>query len=217
MAGLDPAIHEFSNGPNSSYDRSRSGMIPMGGVEKLPDARLQIDGSIGTELCRLGFIRFRDFASYVQKLPYGRTSDPSRFLLVLSEGRGTCSSKHALIAAAAQECSLGIQLWLGFYEMAEANTPGVGPVLSSYGLESILEAHCYLKFDGQCIDLTGLGTGDISLRMISEQRIEPQQIGPNKAGLHREQMDRWRTAKKLGFSPQELWEIREACIRALSK
>jgi hypothetical protein len=58
----------------------------------------------------------------VRSLPYGRNSDHSDWRLVLGEGRGTCSTKHALLADLARENRRHVALMLGIYEMDEDNT-----------------------------------------------------------------------------------------------
>ena len=64
-------------------------------------------------------------------------------MAVLTEGCGTCSSKHALLAGLAAAQRLPVALMLGIYLMNERNTPGIGPVLARYGLAEIPEAHCF--------------------------------------------------------------------------
>jgi hypothetical protein len=49
-----------------------------------------------------GVADFRAAGRYLQHLPYGRTADRADFVAVLREGRGTCSTKHALLAALAR-------------------------------------------------------------------------------------------------------------------
>ena len=50
-----------------------------------------------------GLSDFGQLTAHVQSLEYGRTSKPEDPLAVLQEGRGTCSSKHRLLAAVAHE------------------------------------------------------------------------------------------------------------------
>src|SRR5215472_5557110 len=92
---------------------------------------------------------FRDAAHLVAALPYGRGSKRSDHLMVLFENKGTCSTKHGLLALLAQEQNLPIALYLGIYEMNGLNTPGVGPVLETNCLTAIPEAHSYLKYGSQ--------------------------------------------------------------------
>ena len=82
----------------------------------------------------LGAGDFAAAARYVRQIPYGRITERSRYWLVLDEGRGTCTTKHATLAALARKQGIDVRLMLGIYEMSERNTPGVGPVLSAHGL-----------------------------------------------------------------------------------
>ncbi len=146
-------------------------------------------------------------------LPYGRNSDRSNYRLVLEEGRGTCSTKHALLAALAQEHDRPVKLRLGIYEMDGINTPGVGPVLRRYGMDFIPEAHCYLVYRGARVDLTVAGEKK-SLPFLDEEEIEPGGIGAYKVQRHREFVREWAMARSL--KPEMAWQAREECIQALT-
>ena len=50
--------------------------------------------------------------TYIRRLPYGRNTDRSDILRVLREGKGTCSTKHALLACLAQEQGIPLELTL---------------------------------------------------------------------------------------------------------
>jgi len=148
-------------------------------------------------------------------LPYGRNTDRSDYRLVLEEGRGTCSTRHALLAALAREHDWPVELRLGIYEMDGRNTPGVGPVLRRYGLDLVPEAHCYLAYREVRVDLTGLGKAEEPIRaFLHEEEIEPRQIGAYKVKRHREFIRRWAMAR--GLEADTVWRAREECIRALS-
>ena len=116
--------------------------------------RLTSDGEISRLARSHGLGTFAGAVQHVRSLPYGRISDRSDYRLVLREGRGTCSTKHALLAALAQENGLVASLILGVYEMTDANTPGIADALSKHGLSSIPEAHCYLRTGHGVIDAT---------------------------------------------------------------
>ena len=187
----------------------------------LPDIVLQPVGRISAELLARGITDFRAAGRYLHQLSYGRNSRRSDFLLVLPEGRGTCSTKHALLAALAREQNLPIVLTLGIYKMHERNTPGVGIVLDKYGLSAIPEAHCYLTYRGVRIDITRSGvepTEPIS-RLLYEEAIAPEQIGDYKVQLHQRFLRGWiaekSTTASLSFA--EIWRIREKCIAALAQ
>ena len=122
--------------------------------EALPDAPLTPAGSITAAFFGAGARTYREAARLVYRLPYGRTSSRDNPMAVLTEGRGTCSTKHALLAELATEQRLPLVLMLGIYLMNERNTPGVDRVLARHGLAEIPEAHCYLMNDGLRVDVT---------------------------------------------------------------
>jgi len=178
-------------------------------------------GQIAADFSARGITNFRAAGRYLHSLPYGRNADRSDFRLVLPEGRGTCSTKHALLAELAREQDLSVVLTLGIYAMHERNTPGVGAVLNRYGLHYLPEAHCYLSYAGTRIDITRSGaepTEPID-RFLYEETIVPAQIGNYKIQLHRRFLRRWMAdtdvAKDRSFA--EVWKIREECIAALAQ
>lgn len=184
----------------------------------LPAAPLAAPGP-ETEACRQrGCATYRDVARALHELPYGRNSDRGDFRLVWPEGRGTCSTKHALLAAVAREQDLPVALRIGIYDMAETNTPGVGRLLSSHGLPSLPEAHCYLAYADLRVDITRAGVlPEAAIGAFHEEwSIEPAQIGAPKVALHQRYLRAWlRERRDLDLSFEELWAIREACIREL--
>jgi hypothetical protein len=114
-------------------------------TEWIPDFTFRRSGPFSDLLRGLGIGTFHAAAAHVRDLPYRRPRAGGDPLAVLTEGCGTCSSKHALLAAVAGEQGVvELELVLGLYEMREENTPGVAPVLEAYGLAS--EAHCYLRY-----------------------------------------------------------------------
>jgi len=187
-------------------------------LEQLTNRPLSIDGPVTRLFRTAGVDDFVGAARHLLKLPYGRIADRNKFWLVLEEGRGTCTTKHALLAELAREQNIDVRLMLGIYEMSERNTPGVGRVLSAYGLTCIPEAHCYLYYDGGRLDITGVPTGAEPIgRFLHEEPIAVDQIGAYKNDLHRRFLRDWivRTDAVQGLSVEEVWRIREECIAAL--
>ncbi len=191
----------------------------MIGVEGLPRAKLRPAGPVTARLLALGVETFEAAADHVRRLPYGRNSDRDDFQLVLSERRGTCSTKHALLAALALEQGLDVALCIGIYEMTGRNTPGVGPALERHGLPHLPEAHCYLICGGRRIDVTRAGAEPEAPidRFLYEERIEPAKIGRYKTELHERFLRGWAAESEQagGRSFEDLWSIREECIAAL--
>ena len=160
---------------------------------------------------------------YVKTLPYGRNTNRHDLSLVLSEEKGTCSSKHAFIKRIADLNRVpNVKLYIGIYKMNAKNTAGVKAVLDQYQLNYIPEAHCYLEIEGQRMDFT-FASGDfenIKSDLLKEIEIEPGQVGEFKVGFHKEYVKKWllefnKTAKK-PYAFDEMWKIREKCIKSLS-
>ncbi|MFT5819958.1 MAG: hypothetical protein ACI8ZM_001183 [Crocinitomix sp.] len=176
------------------------------------------NGPLSNECVDRGIISFLSFIEWVEQLPYGRNSDRSEYRLVLDEERGTCSTKNALVKAVALENSWdNVILCLGLFLMSEKTNPGVGAILKEANLESIPEAHTFLKINGEVRDLTGLEKGSESFEktLQLEVEIKPDQIDEYKVNWHRAQMVAY--SFENGMSPNDLWKIREKCISALSE
>jgi len=190
--------------------------------EALDAIELKADGAVTAAFLSLGMRDLQAAAKYVSRLTYGRNTHPDDPLVVLSEERGTCSTKHALLQRLAIEQRLDIALVLGIYEMTEKNTPGVGNVLHRHGLTTLPEAHCFLRAAGRRIDVTReldqVPSEAISC-FLHEEDIDPEQITDYKTVLHKQFLSKW-TAEHRGLDGRSLtdvWNIREECIAALSK
>jgi len=187
-------------------------------LEQLTNRPLASDGPVTRLFRAAGIQDFVAAAHHLWKLPYGRIADRDQLGLVLSEGRGTCTTKHALLAELAREQRIDVQLTLCIYEMSERNTPRVGKVLSRYGLSCIPEAHCYLRYGGERIDVTGVPAGAEPIEeFLCEEPIAVGQIGVYKNDLHKRFLSEWITRTEVvhGRSLEEVWRIREECIAAL--
>lgn len=179
---------------------------------------LRPSGNITDGFTRLGIHDFRAAAAYVAGLRYGRNTDRGAALAVLSEQRGTCSTKHALLHRLAIEQEIDVPLMLAIYLMDARNTPGVRDVLKKYGIAGIPEAHCYIRCRGKRVDATSRA-GHRVLTLVHEEEISPEQIGNYKVNLHRRFLRHWaeETALSYTYGMEELWQIREECISALEK
>ncbi len=184
----------------------------------LPEKQLAASGEASAQFLALGIDDYREAARFTNQLPYGRNADRANFRLVLPERRGTCSTKHALLAALAIEQRLPIHLTLGIYEMSERNTPGLGAVLSKHGLAFVPEAHCYLIYNGTRIDVTrdAVIAAEPIARFLHEETIAPEQIGDYKVAMHQAWMREWVAREMPNRNWEQVWKIREACIAALS-
>ena len=186
--------------------------------DALPAKQFDAAGEVSGEFRALGIDDYQAAARFIHQLPYGRNADRANFRLVLPERRGTCSTKHALLAALALEQRLPVHLTLGIYEMTERNTPGVGTVLSKHGLAFVPEAHCYLTYNGVRIDVTrdAVSPAEPITRFLHEETITPAQIGDYKVSMHRGWIRDWVARAMPHRNWEEIWKIREECIAALT-
>jgi len=172
------------------------------------------EGNISSLFKAKNLMSYHQACDYVWHLPYGRTSDPYNFESVLTEGKGTCSSKHALLKLLADEIGLDIELVMGIYPMKENNTPGVGVILEKSKFEYVPEAHCYLRYEGSRVDLTRFGAeaAEEINEFFTEVQLQPKELATVKAKIHRQFL-----VEKYGEGEFDLiWQVREACIAALS-
>lgn len=173
---------------------------------------------LSKRLRELGVLSFLEAITFIKKLPYGRNSDRSNPDLVLEELKGTCSTKHAVLRKIAAEQSIGgVRLLLCMFKMNAQNTPKVEDILGFNDLEYIPEAHCILEINGHMIDVTNADSdfSRIQNDVIEMFEIQPKQIGNFKLNHHRVTIEHWRETEGLSQGFEELWMIREQCIKAL--
>ena len=181
--------------------------------------RILGDGVISKAFKALGVEHFDTACEFVNGLPYKRNSTKSDPLIVLKESCGTCSSKHGIIKRLAVENEISdCKLILCMFKMSSLNTIAVAPVLNSYGLEYIPEAHTYVEIDGSICDLTFPDTKDLAYQkdVLFTEEISADQLKSYKLEKHQAYMRNWMQEEKLSYSFEELWAIREECIFALS-
>ena len=163
-------------------------------------------------------MNFQETINFVKQIPYGRNSNREDFSLVISENKGTCSSKHAYLKDFADKNNIpNVQLFIGIYKMNEQNTK-IGSILSDNFLDFIPEAHCYLKIDGKTVDVTSKDADfdKIKSHLLEEIEIEPYEVADYKVDYHQNFIKKWLLEIKSKFSFDEIWKIREKCIEKLS-
>lgn len=156
--------------------------------------------------------------NFIKQLPYGRNSNRYDLSLVLKENRGTCSSKHAFLRKIAKLNHIdNVKLILGMYKMNHLNTPKIGNILQDHHLDFIPEAHCYLMINNEMFDVTTQNSDINNLKkyIIQEIEIEPEQVDIFKVEYHQSFIKDWLSNNKIDRSFDEIWDIREKCIRNL--
>ena len=163
-------------------------------------------------------MNWEETINFVKQIPYGRNSNREDFSLIISENKGTCSSKHAYLKDFATRNGIpNVQLIIGIYKMTESNT-NIGNILSEHAIEYIPEAHCYLKINHKTVDVTSKEADFEKLRndLLEEIEIEPYQVADFKVNYHQKFIKKWLKESNSPFSFEKIWKIREQCIQKLS-
>lgn len=163
---------------------------------------------------------WNELIELTKQLPYGRNANRSDFSLVLKENKGTCSSKHSFLKKVADLNNFNnVKLILGIYKMNHINTPGIGNIIVNNNLKYIPEAHCYLKLNNKRIDITHTNSNIDSLAadIIEEIEIEPEQVSTFKVDYHKNYLQKWIKQEGVKIKFDEIWAIREACIKKLEE
>lgn len=182
-----------------------------------PNFLIEPKGELGT-LCLAHDLKdYHAVTYYIWKLPYKRISNPNHIGGVILEGRGTCSSKHAFLAALAEEhgqTELVLQIVL--FRMHGKNTPSIVELLDQYKVESFPEAHTRLIYRRDVFDFT-FPTLSIAIDpqdILELHTANPLNLRTLKSTLHNEIIIQW--SQKLGINPEVLVKLREACIEHFS-
>ncbi len=190
-------------------------------MEALPfNFYITADKPISRAFRALALGSFAQAARWVQDLPYARNRNKQDPMAVLTDGHGTCSTKHALLKRLADENGEhDLLLVIGLFRMNARNTPAVKATLEHHRLEHIPEAHCYLKYHGVILDHTKPGStaADFADDLIEEQVISPDQITTFKVEYQRSSIANWLASSAHNrLSLEEIWSIREQCIQDLA-
>lgn len=186
----------------------------------MTDFELTSDQQFSAAFREVGVHSFVQACQYVARLPYGRNANRSDFELVLSEGKGTCSSKHALLAFLANENAQdSVELMVGIFLMSPETHPQLAAFFEQHQLTVIPEAHCYLRIEGKRFDFT---TKDSSMeriesKIVREQRVEPNQVIDWKIKIHQDYISKWlQRNPQITYDFDTLWQLREEMIAQLA-
>lgn len=189
-------------------------------VDPVFNFRIASEGEVSNEFKQMGMHDFQAAAAFIRDLPYGRNADKHNLLTVFTDGRGTCSTKHALLKLLAMENDQHqVELSIGLFKMNPFNTPEVGNTLRQYNLEYIPEAHCYLRVGEEIIDVTKAHSkpSDFVSDLIEETDILPDQITDYKVAWHQKYLRRWLSENiQIPLTFESLWQVREMCIADLA-
>ena len=74
--------------------------------------------------------------------------------VLFKENKGTCTTKHAIIAGLAKELDIPLQKNVGVYRFTEEITTGAQEILNKYNIPYVPMVHCFLVYNDYRFDLT---------------------------------------------------------------
>ncbi|MFX0075724.1 MAG: hypothetical protein ACFE96_09795 [Candidatus Hermodarchaeota archaeon] len=126
----------------------------MDTYDKLPDAEIIPIGDLSKKFLDLGIKSFKDACYYAHKIDYGYNSNYDDKMIFFKEKKGSCTSKHAVIAGLAQELNIPLYKHVCVYKFTEEITTGAQKILNKYEIPYIPMVHCFLVYNNYKFDLT---------------------------------------------------------------
>ena len=164
----------------------------MQDIDSLPEKQIAGTGRMITVFKELGIESFQAACEYVHQLPYGYNSDRDDLTILFKEGKGSCTTKHAVIATLAAELGLAVVKRIGIYAMTESIVTGTQAILERYGLPYVPMVHCFLAIGDLFVDLTA---GNINGKNRSiDLFLHTEEVIPNISA--KEEYLRYRAALK---------------------
>ncbi len=118
------------------------------------DKEIQATGIISNTFMEMKIRSFHKACAYVHRVPYGYNADRENLMSLFEEGKGTCTTKHAVIATLASELGLPVGKRIGIYSMTEELVTGTASILRRYTLPYLPMVHCFLTDGTHRVDLT---------------------------------------------------------------
>jgi hypothetical protein len=120
----------------------------------LPDKPITEAGPVSKKFLELGIESFHAACQYVEELPYGYNSNREDVMILFEEKKGSCTTKHGVIAVLAEELSLPVGKTVAIYALTEEIVMGADQILNKYALPYLPMIHCFLESGNHRVDLT---------------------------------------------------------------
>ncbi len=180
----------------------------------------QNNGIISDEFLNRNIRDFHAACEYISNLPYKRNLDKSNIQCVFNDLGGTCSTKHAVLRKLALENKHPeIRLILGIFKMDSEYAFKIKNTLQKFNLNYIPEAHNYLKIEDEYFDFTKPDSHykQFKNKLLIEKEIEYNEITSVKVSFHKDFLMRWIAEENILYNLDEIWKIREQCIKDLQQ
>ncbi|MHA2287883.1 MAG: hypothetical protein ACXABG_03755 [Promethearchaeota archaeon] len=148
----------------------------MDSYDNLPDAELIPVGELSKKFLELGIKTFKNACSYVHNIDYGYNTNYEDKMIFFKEKKGSCTSKHAVIAGLALELDIPLYKHVCVYKLTEEITTGIDEILKKFNIPYVPMVHCFLVYNGYKFDLTE-GNNNGKKKHIDEyiysEKVEP--------------------------------------------
>ncbi len=148
----------------------------MNSYNNLPEAKIIPVGEVSQKFLDLGIKSFREACEYVHGIEYGYNTDYDDRMILFKENKGTCTTKHAVIAGLAEELEIPIYKHVGVYKFTEKISSGTNKILRKYKVPYVPIVHCFLVYKDFRFDLTEgncNGKNTIIEEFIHEEKVDP--------------------------------------------
>lgn len=129
-------------------------MVIMNNLNLLPDKEIEPLGVISKKFLELGIKSFKKACKYVHNIEYGYNTDYDDKMIFFKEKKGTCTTKHAVIAGLAEELEIALYKYVGIYKFTEDISLGVNEILKKHKIPYVPMVHCFLVYNDYYFDLT---------------------------------------------------------------
>lgn len=126
----------------------------MHSYDNLPDKEITAKGMMSEKFLELGIRTLKEACMYVHKIPYGYNSDKDNEMILFIENKGSCTTKHGVIAKLAEELAIPLHKKVGIYKLTEEITAGAEQIMEKYQVPFIPMVHCFLEYKEYWFDLT---------------------------------------------------------------
>ncbi len=126
----------------------------MDSYENLPDFEIKNAGRMSNKFLDLGIKTFKEACEYVHNMEYGYNTNYEDEMILFKECKGTCTTKHGVIALLAKEHDVPLFRYVGIYKFTEDVSSGANNILKKYNISYILMIHGFLIYKEHRFDLT---------------------------------------------------------------
>ncbi len=148
----------------------------MDSYEKLPDAEIRSRGELSQRFLELGINTFKEVCNYIHNIEYGYNTNYDDKFILFKENKGSCTSKHAIIAGLAEELKIPLFKHVGVYKFTGEISTDTEEILKKYKIPYVPMIHCFLVYGDKQFDLTEgncNGKNTSIDEFIHEEKVDP--------------------------------------------